>query len=603
MCITSITSLMSIVWQRLCGETGRMYGAVCVLSVSILVWIFKLWQADLTIPFGYLQEGDAFFNSVIVKSIVDTGWYLRNPFLSAPDGFTLYDLPAADNLAAVLMRLLAILTSDYGLILNLYFLFTFPLTAVTALYVFRQFQVSSVPALVGSLLFAFLPYHFWRRGHIFLASYYLVPLLVMVTVWVCLGKPFFSSRGANGTYIWHWRRGVLGSSVCLLMASEGAYYPFFGAFFFIAAGLFGSGQQRSLWPLVRGATFSILLLLGVVINLAPTIVHVAEHGRNLSVAQRLPSEAEVYGLKISQLVLPATAHRSVMLAELKNAYNTTAPLINENHTASLGLIGSLGFMVLIGWLLSGSHVGTQTGLLSSLSVLNITAVLLATTGGFGALFAYFISPQIRAYNRISVYIAFFSVFAVMWLLDQAARRWVHTSSQVSAFRVGMLLLLGLGLWDQSIPAFVPHYAALGPGYASDAAFVQQVEAVLPKHAMVFQLPYVPFPENGPVQRMQDYAHFRAYLHSKTLRWSYGAMKGRPEEERIRLLAERPVAEMVQMLRHIGFRGIYIDRYGYADHAAALEAQLSSLLQVDPAVSSDGRLAFFVLPSFVVGHAG
>ena len=27
---------------------------------SILTWVMKLWRADLTIPFGYAIEGDAF---------------------------------------------------------------------------------------------------------------------------------------------------------------------------------------------------------------------------------------------------------------------------------------------------------------------------------------------------------------------------------------------------------------------------------------------------------------------------------------------------------------------------------------------------------------
>jgi len=585
------------VWERCLAEpvreAGQVYGSALVLCVGILSVVFQLWQIDLSIPFGYLQEGDFFQISRFTKGIIEEGWYLSNPFLGAPYGATLYDFPG-DNLVAVFMKLLSLGTADYARVMNLYTLLTYPLTVVTSVFVFRRFQISTVPTVVGSLLFAFLPYHFWRYGHPSLASYYLVPLLVMVALWVCLGRPFFSAVEENGRRTRHWRRGLASSAICLLMASQISYYPFFGAFILLTAGAFGSGQQCSIWPLVRGSAFAGLLLIGVIINLAPTIQYTAEHGRNLSVANRLPAEAEYHGLKIIHLLLPASAHRSTLLEALKNDYNQSAPLVDENHTASLGLVGSLGFLILIGWLLCGCPARTRPSLLSSLSILNLSALLLGTIGGFGAMFAYFISPQIRAYNRISVYIAFFSLFTVVWLCEQVATDWVKTRVQTSLFRAGMAGLLCLGVWDQSIPALVPDSAAAAPAYAADAAFVQRIEAVLPNNAMIFQLPYVPFPEHGPVHQMQDYAHFRPYLHAKTLRWSYGAMTGREPAARRHQMAERPVPEMIRLLHRTGFRGIYIDRNGYVDHGTALEAELLQVLQTTPVVSANGRMAFFPL---------
>lgn len=43
---------------------------------------------------------------------------------------------------------------------------------------------------------------------------------------------------------------------------------------------------------------------------------------------------------------------------------------------------------------------------------NLFAFLLGTVGGFGAVFSFVIRPQLRGLNRISVYIAFFSIAAV-----------------------------------------------------------------------------------------------------------------------------------------------------------------------------------------------
>ncbi len=109
--------------------------------------------------------------------------------------------------------------------------------------------------------------------------------------------------------------------------------------------------------------------------------------------------------------------------------------------------------------------------------------------------------------------------------------------------------------------------------------------------MVLQLPYVPYPEQQAVERMLVYAHMRAYLHSGSLRWSYGSMKGRPADW-LAPLAGASLSKTVGRARGLGFRGVYVDRFGYGDDGAAVEAELETLLGRQPMVSADGRLSFF-----------
>src|SRR5204862_231532 len=113
-----------------------------------------------------------------------------NPALGAPAGLDLRDVPLSDNnFHFLLLKLLGLFTSDYGLVINLFFLLTFPLVTLSALYVFRQFKISLAPALFASLLYTFLPFHFIRgQHHLFYAAYYLVPLMVMVTLWIASGS-------------------------------------------------------------------------------------------------------------------------------------------------------------------------------------------------------------------------------------------------------------------------------------------------------------------------------------------------------------------------------------------------------------------------------
>jgi phosphoglycerol transferase len=123
--------------------------------------------------------------------------------------------------------------------------------------------------------------------------------------------------------------------------------------------------------------------------------------------------------------------------------------------------------------------------------------------------------------------------------------------------------------------------------------VAAIEAELPHDAMVFQMPYQPFPEGGKLERAFDTDHLKGYLNSHDLRWSFGGMKGR-ETDWQEDLRGQPVELVVTRLLAVGFRGIWIDRFAYADGGDAVESALTSLLHSPDIVSQDGRLSFFSL---------
>src|SRR5204863_6876774 len=47
----------------------------------------------------------------------------------------------------------------------------------------------------------------------------------------------------------------------------------------------------------------------------------------------------------------------------------------------------------------------------------------------------------------------------------------------------------------------------------------------------------------------------------------------------------------------GFKGIYVDRFGYADRGKELENRLQAILQEDPIISENQRLVFYDLSDF------
>ena len=575
---------------------GQYIGAVA-LSVLILTWAMKLWKADLAVPFHY--SGDALFYSVAIKGTIENGWYLKNDAVGVPSGLRMHDFPQADALNFLILKALGFIHPEYAWVLNVFFLLTFPLTTITSLFAFLQFRFSYFSALVWSLVYTFIPFHFIRgEGHLFVATYYLVPLGITVALWIATGSLHTETDHPSGTT--RKRRLILSVVFCLLISSVGiGYYAFFSCFFILLASVIAAISYRQLRPFVISGVLIAVVCAGLLANLTPNLIYMAKHG-DVKAAQRGPHEAETFGLKVAQLLLPVQEHRLPALARVAERYSK-APLVNENRAAALGFVGAVGFLTLLAWFLflkpeaSNFNSDNTRSLLNNLSLMNLAALLLATVGGFSALFALLISPQLRTYNRISVFISFFSILAVATLIENRFRK---TSKGALTFRLLLALILAFAILDQTSPYFVPDYNYNKSQFDNDKEFVETIQSMMSPGAMIFQLPYMSFPEHPPVSQMTDYELFRGYLHSKTLGWSYGTMKGREGDLWLRDVSARPVEDMLQTIAFAGFGGIYIDRTGMEDKGVSLESNLTRILGTAPIVSRNQRLVFFNLTGFV-----
>src|SRR5262249_48775668 len=159
-------------------------------------------------------------------------------------------------------------------------------------------------------------------------------------------------------------------------------------------------------------------------------------------------------------------------ADLKDQYNRGLGTdVNENDMVTLGAVGSLGFLVLLGLLLRRGGPRPGLELLNHLSVLNAAALVLGTVGGGGGLFSLLGRGWIRCYNRICVFIAFFALAAVAWLLARVGERLGDSRKARLGFAAGLAGVLGLGILDQTHDGFVPPYGDLRRAFAADAAFV------------------------------------------------------------------------------------------------------------------------------------
>ncbi|MFH1824983.1 MAG: hypothetical protein ABH873_07160 [Candidatus Firestonebacteria bacterium] len=548
------------------------------LCIIILIIVMQLWKSDLSVPFEY--KSDALIIAKDVKGVIDNGWILKNKYLGAPYCFEMYDYPTSDGLLFLIIKIISLFTSNWVMVMNIFFIMTFPLVALTTMFVFRQFKVSITTSILGGLLYAFIPYHFIRGvHHLFLSAYFMVPLMVMVILWVFTGLNIKNSKVLTSLI------------VCVLVSSTGIYYAAFSCLFLIIAGIYCYLNNNGQKNLLVVSILIAVIFLGVIINLSPSIVHRINNGVNTEAAKRNIGEAERYGLRITQLMLPVSGHRIPSLAKIKAQYNDKAIYVNENDAVTLGIIGTVGFIILIITLFNRTHINSFTTL-NNLSILNIFSILISTIGGMGAVFSAIFFNKIRAYNRISVFISYFSILAIVIILDFIYKKYCLDNKKKSIYYFIIIIILIVGIFDQTSASFVPEYEKIKNEYLNDSEFIKSIESSVEPGAMIYQMPYVPFPESPPVNKMDDYEHFKASLHSKNIKWSYGSMKGRIGDIWQKELNSQQLNELVDTLKKSGFSGIYINRDGYEDKGNSIESKLNKLIKNKSWESSDERLVFY-----------
>jgi phosphoglycerol transferase len=576
---------------------------VAAATAAITALLFKLWEIPLRRPFLYERDGLA--QIAEVKGIIENGWYQLNPRVGYPIGYDHHDFPiGADNLQWLALKVIGWFTHDPVLVINIYYLLSFVLVALTAYYVVRYLGVSRRFSFVVALLYTFLPYHFLRgTWHLTLAAYFTVPIACLFTILVWRNAPpFFRATGDGVRFDWKRASTIWLVVACLAIASTGIYYTAFCVVLMLTSGVLRLLTTRTLRSLVSGLLLTAVIGVGVVANLSPSLLYWREHGTNDQVAQRTVSESDLYALRPIQLISPIPGYRIGFIND-HVVFKVFTALNNSEASEFLGLIGTLGFLgllvVLLGLGVAVRQRDRSPPLLSVLAALTALALLFGVTGGFSWVLGMAGFTDIRSWNRISVFIAFYALTAVGLALDRLVvrtRPFPHKSLAVSAVAV---VLVVVGVLDQTSNAIIPDSRRSEAEWNADAKFVHEIEETLGPGGKVFQLPYLPFPEaelDVPKYGMTDYDPLRGYVHSDDLYWGYGGARGRAADWQAQVV-QQATPEMLDAITAVGFDGLWIDTLGYPNRAAAIIEEVESATGEAPITSSNGRFVFFDLRAY------
>ncbi|TAM93471.1 MAG: hypothetical protein EPN40_13300 [Rhodanobacteraceae bacterium] len=277
---------------------------------------------------------------------------------------------------------------------------------------------------------------------------------------------------------------------------------------------------------------------------------------------------------------------------------------NENNATTLGFVGGIGLLscIVLALVPSSKWRMSRAG---KMGLMALVAILFASMGGISSLISTVsmavlgsgaMLTQARAWDRIVIFIGFFSYFTAFWLLQRFARtvaprpRW---KDSVLVWAIG-ISVFAFALWDQVPYTITQQHKG---HYRSDVQFFGAMEKQLPRGSSVFQLPFVVNHFSGFVRPGVFYTEqLRPYINTRTLHFTYGGDLGSIQSEWLRAASGLPVDQAAPYLCRYGFAGVLVQR-NMLEQPDVLDAQWQKVLGEVPQLSNDGDYAFFDLRPF------
>lgn len=524
---------------------------------------------DLHVPM--LFKGDPLSYGMMFQRQTEGFWYFENMRAGYPFVSTLYDFPMG-FLDAVTVKILGFIVPKWYAIYTLFVVTSFVLNAVVCYAVTRVMGISILWSIIASLLFNFVPFHFYRIGHVVYTIYIGVPLAYYMAwqIWQ-----------AQHT-LWH-RRNILPTSLIgFVLGGFNIYYAVFSLIIMTTTTAIVTWRDRSLRVMWRGIAVIITIMIGVISGFLSPFLYMFTNPNTIPLSR--PVEDSVY-YALWPIGLFSFVPDSVLFGD--TYFNVLGIAWNEFQANSI--LGSLG-VVLVLWGILSSWLNRPVASFMRFLGFELGILLMyCTVGGGGLIISLLVTSIIRGTNRFAIFAMFIGIVALMWSLQQfvAQRQWQTRATALCAVCV---LLFGIGL-DNPIATNPLHYAPQSARvtiWEQEQAFFRDVELRAGAGAAVYQLPALAFPENDP-----EYRQTRCAVYTR-LFCSHGNAFGRDGVLFYYMLAHESIAIQRVVLSRLGFSGVIIDRT--YPQMANVERAWRDTLGYAPAIESvDRQLVYYVLP--------
>lgn len=533
---------------------------ISILVVFIEYFYFGYNNWNLRIPVTY-DGGDAFSSIATMKMRMNgDGYRMGWPYYEDISKYS----PVFNGISLLASNFIAIFFDDFFWAQNI-FLFLIPVLNVVVSYiVLNSLKIRRWLSFCGALIFGFSPYVQIRLFlHQDLAAVECIPIVFMMTFWLMEDERFALPCKAYFKY----KRNIGLLLFGLLIANNGiVYYPFFSCYIILIVGLIMAIQNKSIKKMIPAVVCIFNIVFWLAIGFIPA-VYGALSGRGdvaTNGTTRDAMRSTFYGLDIRSLILSPKGYG---LTFVKDFYDYILEYDLEQYYAYLGIVGLIGFVVLLLFLLMNKTSDNITvNRIMMLSKINIMLILLGVTCGLGVIVALFI-PFIASYNRVSIFILFACVTTFLLVSNYFIDKSKESKKKCIVLVLVSVAVLLYGFYEQSRCYAYLDRNMLDKNTAQlewDRAFFREIEENAGDNALVYMLPYMSSFENGSEGNISDYDHYRGYMNTETIRWSYGGINEGINDIWYESTSRLEPVAMIEELREKEFAGIYINVNGYDD---------------------------------------
>jgi phosphoglycerol transferase len=418
-------------------------------------------------------------------------------------------------------------------------------------------------AFAGGIAFGFAQFASARSiHHLMVTHYWYIPFCLLIADRV--------TRNEMGGL--RQRRYLVSLLAAFLIGMQNPYYTNM----FLQLVMLGAFYQyfRQGWrPVQQAAGIVAAAACGFFLMNVDSWIYRLGHGANPGAVLREYRWLELSALKFVDLLVPPQDHS--LLGWIGSAYYGLAGREYDPAVAKMVAfpgevppscyLGLLGIACLV-WLavVSVRRLVAKTGRPLPLAAWQVLWILAyAAVGGLNCLAGLLGATLFRSSTRYCIFIL---PILLLFAIKRLSRK--PMDPKVSMLIASLCALLAL--WDQTpqVAQAKANLAELSRVVESDRQFTMEIEANLPKGAMVFQLPIMDYPES-PAPGVSSSEHFRPYLHSRDLRFSFGAMKGRPWLAWQQELGKMAFPDAVHRMESLGFAAVYVNRNGFQDRGVSI----------------------------------
>ena len=422
---------------------------------------------------------------------------------------------------------------------NLYLIVCHVAAGLSMFLSLRFMKCSALWATVCAIAFGLGPYLFYRNfvHGTLVSTAYLIPIICAAIWHFFTTGPEHLGKGKKSVVL----------LFSLMMGFQLPYYsaPYIWALF--AVGLFWWINLKNFNPIFLYGAAIASFALGFILSYSPTLLHTLEEGKNVLVVNRAYANLQVVALRPIEMFLPGSESGIPILKQLSAFYENQCIFRKnfehcESMAAYLGLVGCLGFLLLIGIAIY-FILSRQQNKIPGWFWFALFLIAFSVVGGLNGFLGLGKFYFLRATNRYSIYIHAISlIFLAVFLSSNSLvyRKWIRWG--VAAFL--LILACAEPLLPNLLGTKVP---VLGFGkYESDKKFAADLEKSLPEGSMVFNYPVIELPERG------TYAYFRPTFFTDKIRYSFGALAGRARNSWQLDLENLPLNQMVLKLQEYGW---------------------------------------------------